>query len=183
MRYFEIISESNIPNVDPGFIKAVRKRLKTGQQFGDYQAPAQDADLDQAIHQALKQIDYMAGIGATMTVYREELRPKVDIKNPGTLGIYWCWHAASAKAYYGQEFAADIHGKQKLTTVCYEATVASKDIDWVSTVVANLAMSDEREITLRDGAVVTLVVAYVGNKEIPLKGLAHISNIGRYDNI
>jgi hypothetical protein len=183
MRYHEIICESDIPNISPAFIKAVRRRLKTGQHFGDYMSPKQDDALAQAIRMAFQRINTLAGIGTTMTVYREELRPRADVRDPGTLGIYWCWHAGSAKAHYGQEMATEIHKKQNTITVCYEASVASKDIDWVSTVAANLAMVDEKEITIRQNAKVTLLTAFVGSKTIPLRGAAYITDIGQYDNI
>lgn len=174
------------PNLDKAFVAKLRKRFREGGFYGEYEPPEDDAELVAHAAQVIRTIDHLCGISPSMTIFREEHRPKDTIRNPGTLGVYWSWNASAAHGVYGVEHGSAVHGAAtKLVVAFYEADVLPSAVDWVATVAANLAIPDEKEINLREGATVSLEVLYLpGNKEVPMGSKpATITNITQYDNM
>jgi cation transport regulator ChaB len=69
------------------------------------------------------------------------------------LGVYWTWDKGSAESYW-----ADRRTKKK--TFIIEALVDPAAVDWGRTLIANMSLYFENEVTLLEGAPVHVVAVY-----------------------
>jgi hypothetical protein len=80
----------------------------------------------------------------------------VDTLRTHELGVYWTWDEYAAEPYWG----GVEHPARETTTFVIEALVAPADVNWESTLIANMTRPEEKEVTLREGAPVRVVAVY-----------------------
>ena len=104
--------------------------------------------------------EFCNGLPDPLVVYRAVKMPDRYPYTRG-FGIYWTWDEGHAVPYDADSVLAEEGGWEKedwteysrgLKTYVFRGEVALKDVDWASTVWANLRHSDEKEVTLRHDA-------------------------------
>jgi hypothetical protein len=80
----------------------------------------------------------------------------VDTLRTHELGVYWTWDEYAAEPYWG----GIKHPARETTTFVIEALVTPADVNWESTLIANMTRPEEKEVTLREGAPVRVVAVY-----------------------
>ena len=104
--------------------------------------------------------------GGEIVLYRKLTAPTDWVEQGGLtsrgLGEYWSWDEHAAEAHWG-EF------KEGTDEYLMVGSALQRDIDWVTTIVANIdpAYEDEREIKMKDNSTVKLQAVYkVVNREL-----------------
>jgi len=125
--------------------------------------PPEDEELEEAVWDYLGDVVY-ADFALDVRRFTNPIRifRAVALANGvGTLrthelGVYWTWDKYAAEPYWG----GTEHLPSETQTFVIEALVAPADVNWESTLIANMTRPGEKEVTLLEGAPVQIVAVY-----------------------
>jgi hypothetical protein len=127
--------------------------------------PPEDEELEEAVWDYLGDVVY-ADFALEVQKFTTPIRifravaltavGGVDTLRTHELGVYWTWDKYAAEPYWG----GVEHPARETTTFVIEALVAPADVNWESTLIANMTRPEEKEVTLREGAPVRVVAVY-----------------------
>lgn len=127
--------------------------------------PPEDEELEEAVWDYLGDVVY-ADFALEVQKFTTPIRifravaladvGGVDTLRMHELGVYWTWDEYAAEPYWGGR----AHPARDTTTFMIEAHVAPADVNWEVTLIANMTRPEEKEVTLRKGALVRVVAVY-----------------------